>query len=357
MRPCLCLALALIACESDPPLGAPDVLADAVDTVSDASEVDAITPSRCELAPDAKVSLPADDARHDAPAEWYYWTGHLQTASGQWLGFHVTVLVAGPKNASVVIAHYSLTEATHANAAGRYRHGFDVGFEGEPRETGFAWSLGQLTAAGFDGSDTLTFEVGDARLDLALVDRRGPFARHGDGYEDYGGGVATWYYARPRMDVSGTIARDGVAEAVHGSAWFDHQWGTLASAASSRWDWIGAQLDDGRELMVVRLPTAEGLIGYAELTERDCTTRTFHGDEVRFGSKATWTSPGTGCTYPMGWSLGVGDLALELEAVVEDQEITADPAHYWEGATTITGSIGGRAYVELVGYCALGGGR
>jgi len=325
------------------------------DTADVLDEVDA--PRRCVLASDAKVRLPEDDARHDAPAEWYYWTGHLQTEAGQWLGFHVTILLAGPKHASVVIAHYSLTSAATGGGPGGYRHGFDVGFEGEPRERGFAWSLGHVRAEGEDGSDTLEVDLGEARLSLTLVDRRGPFARHGDGYEDYGGGVATWYYARPRMDVSGTLVRGGVSEVVRGSAWFDHQWGTLASAASSRWDWVGAQLDDGRELMVVRLPSAEGLVGYAELTERDCSTRTFHGDAVRFGSKASWTSPGSGCTYPMGWTLGVGDLELALDPVVEDQEITADPAHYWEGAATITGSTGGRAYVELVGYCALGSGR
>jgi len=328
---------------------------DSEDAAGGRDEIDA--PVRCALPNDAKVRLPEDDARHDAPAEWYYWTGHLRTEAGQWLGFHVTILLAGPKHASVVIAHYSLTSAETAGAVGGYRHGFDVGFDGDPRERGFAWSLGHVQAQGEDGSDTLDVDLGEARLRLALVDRRGPFARHGDGYEDYGGGVATWYYARPRMDVSGTVVRDGVSEVVRGSAWFDHQWGTLASAASSRWDWVGAQLDDGRELMVVRLPTAEGLVGYAELTERDCSTRTFYGDEVRFGSKAAWTSPGSGCTYPMGWTLGVGDLDLTLDAVVEDQEITAEPAHYWEGAATISGSTGGRAYVELVGYCALGSGR
>lgn len=29
------------------------------------------------------VELPADDAAHDAPFEWWYWVGHLETADGR----------------------------------------------------------------------------------------------------------------------------------------------------------------------------------------------------------------------------------------------------------------------------------
>ena len=36
------------------------------------------------------VTLPQDDAAHDAPIEWWYYTGHLQTERGEKLGLELT---------------------------------------------------------------------------------------------------------------------------------------------------------------------------------------------------------------------------------------------------------------------------
>jgi predicted secreted hydrolase len=60
--------------------------------------------------------------------------------------------------------------------------------------------------------------------------------------------------------------------------------------------------------------------------------------------------------YPSGWRVRVPGLALELDVrpVLADQELSGTP-RYWEGAVDVSGTragqgIGGRGYVELVGY-------
>ena len=47
--------------------------------------------------------------------------------------------------------------------------------------------------------------------------------------------------------------------AVHGEAWFDHEWGTSQLGAGVvGWDWFGLRLADGRDLMLYRLRRADG---------------------------------------------------------------------------------------------------
>jgi len=371
----LACAIALAACADTGPGGAPavfDVGSD-VTTPGDigADGVDApVTPdgsqarARCELPADSAVTLPADDARHSAPTEWFYWTGHLQSEDGRWFGFHITVLVAGPVGHAIVLAHHSLTRADAPPGGGdRYGHGFALGVEraDELPERGFAFdlgghgqpsgpSVGGLAVSGFDGNDVLFSELAHSRLALTLTDPRGPVVRHGNGFQDYGGGITTYYYARPRQRAVGTLHIDGEDLAVSGNVWFDHQWGTLASPDSSRWDWVAMQLDDGRDLMVVRLPVPGGdIFSFAELTDTDCTTRTYYG--VAFSGRKTWQSPVSGCTYPLDWDISVADMHFSLTPLTDDQETQAEPIPYWEGAATVSGSATGRAYVELVGYC------
>ncbi len=70
----------------------------------------------------------------------------------------------------------------------------------------------------------------------------------------------------------------------------------------------------------------------------------------------SWTSPDTGCTYPSGWRITIGDMSLEVTPKVINQELHADHdiwigPEYWEGASYVKGTHSGQAYVELNGFC------
>ena len=59
--------------------------------------------------PSARIQLPKDDAPHNTPMEWWYYNGHLKTASGKAYSFHYTVfLVNGLSLHSV--SHVSLAD-------------------------------------------------------------------------------------------------------------------------------------------------------------------------------------------------------------------------------------------------------
>jgi predicted secreted hydrolase len=74
----------------------------------------------------------------------------------------------------------------------------------------------------------------------------------------------------------------------------------------------------------------------------------------------SWTSPGTGTTYPSGWRVRVPDRGLDLTVAptMDDQELdtrATTAVVYWEGSQRVTGTrdgapITGEGYVELTGY-------
>src|SRR5262249_29055629 len=57
--------------------------------------------------------------------------------------------------------------------------------------------------------------------------------------------------------------------------------------------------------------------------------------DVEFQPLRHWRSPHTGVNYPVAMRVRAGDLALELQPLMEDQELdsrASTGAIYWEGA-------------------------
>ena len=214
---------------------------------------------------------------------------------------------------------------------------------------------GTTRAYGAQGAYTLTATVDGGRFELTTTPGRGAVLHHTDGYQAHPFGGYTYYYSRPRLGVTGTVSIDGVAMSVQGESWFDHQWGDLQPAIAAGWDWFGIHLDDGRQLMLLLAhPPGQPLFVDGTLVDARCGAAPVDPTTARVRSARRWTSPDSGCTYPLGWDLTVGDLNLTVTPAFAAQEVinAADPQRsYWEGVAQVTGDVTGRAYVELVGYC------
>lgn len=331
--------------------------------------------------PVRSVQLPADDAAHDAPFEWWYWVGHLETEDGRRLAFQLTFFEAfGPPDVRILglPSHWWFEKELVAHAA---KTDLDAG-EHAMAQRGFALSEGEASRERLDVSvndwramrdedgisHRLTFAVGGTAFDLVLTPSK-PASLHGapPGIQTMGPGGVSYYVSHTRMEVEGTVAPDCLfpefcgSEPVTGRAWFDHQWGDFRIDRLGGWDWFALQLDDGAEVMAYLIRDMAGAVVSLEGSYVTPAGRTIHlaeGDLTVTPTGATWTSADTGAVYPAGWRVEVPDHDVDVTVtpLLADQEMDTRATTgivYWEGAVAVRGERPGVGFVELTNYDVL----
>ncbi|MDA1129115.1 MAG: hypothetical protein O2913_10515 [Chloroflexi bacterium] len=306
------------------------------------------------------VFLPEDEAPHEANIEWWYFNGLLTDDRGQEFSYHF-VTFQGASSGTAVPNLLQASLGDHTTGEHLTGEQLLLGVL-DPYATGIDVSVNGWEMLGDGNFYSLEFDLNEYFLDLKAIPTRPPVLHQGVGLVSLGPAGDTYYYTRPRLDVTGTITIAGETRSVTGAAWMDHQWGDLEGQRLG-WDWASVQLDDGSDLMAVlvwdpsdRTPIA----GYGTLVSADGSALFLPQDDVAITSSKTWTSPATGVTYPSGWLLSLPSLGLSLELVpvLVDAEFSGSrytPAAYWEGEVRATGTsegrtVNGRGFVELVGY-------
>ena len=313
--------------------------------------------------PEPLVFLPADESPHDTPIEWWYFNGMLRDDEGGEYSYHfVTFQSEGPPG---VVPH--LLQASLGDHGRGIHHTAETGLleperpdaRGVDVETG-----GWLMTGGEDGYDMrfgFDGDKGAISVELRAVPERPPVLQGGTGLVHMGPEAgSTYYYSRTRLDVTGWIEDADGRRPVRGPAWMDHQWGEIASNRVG-WDWASVQLDDGSDLMAAVVWHPDGrrrLAAHGTFVSAGGEAVTyFEDDAVSMTGQGSWTSPDTGVEYPVSWRVEVGEIELELAPFLEQSEFNSDilSVAYWEGAVSVTGSVGDRAvsgwgFVELAGY-------
>ncbi|MBV9271897.1 MAG: carotenoid 1,2-hydratase [Candidatus Eremiobacteraeota bacterium] len=335
-----------------------------------------------------RYDFPRDHFAHDTyRTEWWYYTGHLQTADGRRFGYELTffrfalipnsrVIRAGQsawRAAQLYPAHFAITDESAQrfsfderlgrealNQAGSSQSRLDVGVND--------WTLREIPAAsGF--TMQIHAASGPRALDLVLRPLKPP-AIHGEGGVSRKGpctSCASHYYSFTRIATSGTLVESGRRYAVSGVSWMDHEFGSgELTPEQTGWDWFSMQFADGRDVMLYRLRQRDGTVtpqSSGSVVERNGRVAPFSFSRVSLTEKAYWTSPHTGARYPSEWIVGVPGFAHAIHIVpaLADQELI-DPGGaltYWEGAVNLydagTGRVIGAGYVELTGYANASG--
>jgi predicted secreted hydrolase len=337
------------------------------------------------------IELPRDDGPHERLTEWWYYTGHLETADGARFGFE-DVIFRAERGAFPTswVSHLAITDETgdrflysqrlvtgpqvdrSPRAADGTPTGFDLALAGDAATMG-GEAQEPWTMTGGGGTDHLAATLSQTEatkagspaglgLDLRLHATKPPALHDGDGWIDFGPAGGSYYYSRTSMTASGILVVDGRSMAVSGAAWFDHQWGDFISVGGGGWDWFAVNLVDGTDITLSLVRDADGSYPLIYGTVVSAAGVVSHLDRDGFTVAATdrWTSPDTGATYPAGWSVAIPRLHLEIELTptVADQELDTRATTgvvYWEGSQRVAAQrdgvvLGGQAYVELTGY-------
>jgi len=317
------------------------------------------------------IEFPRDHGAHPAyRTEWWYVTGWVRDANGSERGIQITFFRNRPGVAEsnpsafaarqLLFAHAAVADPQrkrllHDQRAARAGFGLAEAAEENTDVRIGEWSL-RADAAGY----VATIPANGFTLDLAFRPAEPVLLEGEDGYSRKGPdpNQASFYYSRPHLAVSGTIEIDGVRRAVTGEAWLDHEWSSeyLAPQAAG-WDWIGINLRDGGALMAFRIRDKRGGVFWAGGTLRraDGSVRSFAPDEIRFEPLRHWRSPRTQANYPVAVRVAAGELVLELDPLMDDQELDSRASVgtvYWEGAVRAKRDARaiGQGYLELTGY-------
>jgi predicted secreted hydrolase len=324
--------------------------------------------------------FPRDHAAHDRyRTEWWYFTGHLQTAQGRRFGFEVTFFRVGlePRSSQwrpgasrwyayqLYPAHLAITdEAGHRFIYAQIlaRDALGDGYASQRR---LDVRAGSWTLTGTQALRPLIHlysEDGGSGVDLVLHSVKPP-AIHGVGGISQKGPCrtcASHYYSFTHLLTSGTLECAGARYRVTGIAWMDHEYGSdELSAGQVGWDWFSIQLDDDREIMLYRLRERDGGTtpqSSGSFIDARGSIRHVVLSDFSIVARGSWRSPHTNAVYPSGWIVRVAGIGqFSLVPVMRDQEL-ADPTgtSYWEGAVDVrdarTGAQLGVGYVELTGY-------
>jgi predicted secreted hydrolase len=322
--------------------------------------------------------FPRDHGPHPSfRHEWWYVTGHLDTPEGEPFGFELTFFrfalkplapaPAEPQSAwrarQIYMAHFAVSDIgrTHFLVAERFARDA-LGLAGAQADP-FRVSLDDWSLAATADSKAWRLVAADKGYALDLeIDPSAPLMLNGDaGFsrKSDAEGAASYYYSIPRMSAHGKLTRDGKSLDVRGTVWLDREWGSGALGADQQgWDWFALQLDDGSALMFYALRKQSGerdAHSAGTWLSPDGKALALKNDDVQIDSTAEWTSP-QGTRYPARWRLRVPrlDLDVDIQPRLADQELNTS-TRYWEGASLVKGTrankeIGGKAYVELVGY-------
>jgi predicted secreted hydrolase len=326
----------------------------------------------------ATVNFPQDEAPHDNLMEWWYYTGHLNTTDGSKYGFEYVIFQGNRSNFPTgYVSHFAVTDLTKQS----FKYDQQLAASNKkivPGSTeGFKVSTGSWTMQGLGGTDLIKAKMQDNSygIDLTLKDLKGPVL-HGTGKFSYGPAGFSYYYSRPRMQVTGNLQVGAETKTIKdGVAWFDHQWGDFIPMAGG-WDWFSLHLSDNTELMVYYLRDDRNQLAdvfgtYVPACAAPCETATgrpvkvveLYRQDFNITQTSQWTSPVSGGVYPSGWNIkvkaqGMPALDLNVKPSLANQELDTTRTTgvvYWEGACTVTGTkenqpLTGQAYVELTGY-------
>jgi predicted secreted hydrolase len=331
------------------------------------------------------LRFPRDHGTHnDTRTEWWYLTGHAQTAGGRAFGFQVTffrsrVEVAQPLKSRLAARQLLFAHAAITDVAGQQllRDQRIARWNGElplQLERGvFAsevdlqvvlrdWSL-QREA---DGSYRAEVQGDQIGLSLRAAPTQALLLQGDQGFSRKGPdpSQASFYVTHPQLAVQGALSLRGQRLQVTGQAWLDHEWSeALLHPEAVGWDWIGMNLANGDSLTAFELRRQDGRALWAGGSYRGRAAATdplgaqsFSPEAVRFEPQRAWTSPLTRASYPVEWRVRTPRGTFTVKALLDAQELDSRQSTgtvYWEGLSDLLDDSGqriGRGYLEMTGY-------
>lgn len=317
--------------------------------------------------PAGQVAFPVDEGRHvSEPIEWWYTAGHVvgqnsgKSYSFMYTFFHypqstfdgfrilnITDDDTGTFYQNVLPLNYTTLSTT----------GFDI-------EASVFLSGVETWRNKLDGSNQpIPFEyelfasTAQAGLDIDLVTTKRPLILGDDGFLNQGIVNYTYYFSQTANTVTGNLTFNGVTEPVVGTAWIDRQYGNFNPLTGEKYEWFSMQLSNDMDLNLWNIFTPDRLIPddekYKILSAYVDETTQYTTDDFQIERLAFNCMPDEVMCYSKQWRLtsAVNNIDLIITTLHDNTEVQL-PFRFFEGATSVTGTVNGVA-VTGIGFAEL----
>ncbi len=317
------------------------------------------------------LRFPADHGPHpEYRIEWWYLTGSVQDAQGQWYGVQFTAFrraMAPPashgnpwRTSQVYMAHLAVSDTTtsrhledqrvaraHPQLAGARAQPFAVWVDG--------WTLASVGETFLP----LQLKAQSESFGMDLVMREGkPIVLQGEqGLSRKSERHASYYYSITRLHAEGTLRVGGHMIEVRGRAWLDREWSTgVLDPGQVGWDWFGLQLHAGDDVMVGQLRRRDGSrdpYNSGVRVDANGVYRVMQAEDFTLTPLQYWRDE-RGVNWPIRWQLTLTEPpeTLVIKAAFPNQRMDTALV-YWEGLVVVLDANEraiGRGYMELTGY-------
>lgn len=322
------------------------------------------------------IVFPRDEGAHypddlGVTMEWWYTIYHLTTSEGRHFSIMATFFMPQldiafrPFNITDVATGQMWDTSEWGTLAAGEDH-LDLHWTGEnpdmPPSVFFTrrYAGGDLVPFGYEQHLYHADPLDPARsqaLRLTIDSVKSPYIVGGDGYVTIGEAGDSYYYSLTQLQVSGELEVNGEVFSVSGVGWLDHQWGPFMLSplvlSPITYEWMALHLDNGDQYMVSTLFDRQnrtvGTEGFGSIgwKKADCTQGITLDHAIE--RLAYWQHPGSGRYYSHRWRIvePVTGLDVILEPVIEDQTVAFFHTHFYEGRSTVTGTVGGVAVTGL----------
>lgn len=332
----------------------------------------AISQGYVDVTPEYRVKVPEDFYfKKDYRVQWWYFTGHLFDKNGREFGYELTFFVVGVQQRNyksrfgvnnIFISHFAITDIR--NKKFYFSEGAETGvfnFAGAKEDELNVW-VGEDILRGNINLIYIKASDNKKMLSLKLIPVK-PLVLHGEkGYSrksEESPLISSIYFSYTNMKSEGEIQIDDQIFKVTGKSWFDREiFSRRLSENQEGWDWFGIQLNNEKEIMLYILRNKKGSMdkfSSGTIVYPDGRFRHLLKNEFKVKALSYYKSRKTKARYPSKWEVSIPSegLTLIITPFIEDQEVVAYGTtgnYYWEGACKVSGTLNGRAYVEMTGY-------
>jgi len=317
--------------------------------------------------PGSKISFPKDEGRHSSePIEWWYTSGHVTgVSSGKSYSFMLTYFyfpatsydgfrilnitddATGKFYEDTRPLNYTALSTTNLNIEAKLFEG------GKERWTNARNSSGQIIPFEY----TINAASADAAFDFYVTSLKRPLILGDDGLFDQGMNNYTYYYSQTKNAVSGMLTLNGITEEVKGISWIDRQYGNFNPMTGENYEWFHVQLSNGTDFNLWNIftlnrkipndPKYKILAAYVN-DATQFTTSDFQLERLAFN-----TMNDSAVTYASKWKLTSAKNNIDLTIAIKNNNNEIKwPFRFYEGATTISGTVDGKS-VTGAGFAEL----